>query len=335
MTTINIDNTPASEGWTEGSNPKPVAPKTKPPKRGGTSGKADYGQIGTVQAYAFDPDDLVIVDEDPEHPLYDPERAALPLDEALVLSIMHRGVLEPIEFSKNPETGKCEVVDGKQRTKCAREANKRLKKQGMPPVIVTGIPRRTRDAVELSGMMAATFIRQEEGPLSKAKRAQRMLDRGAPEESVCLDMGISAGTLRNYLALLEAPAVVRKAVEAGKVPASLAYQLKSATAEEAAAKVEEIAATRQLGSSGKRAKRGTGAKAQAIVSDGKGKTRNRSSGAKCRPGVEVKAMHRQIANAKMTAERREGALAAIEWVLGGKLEKTLGEISDLSDETEE
>src|SRR5512143_1919662 len=93
---------------------------------------------GKRDAYMFDPEDLVLV-TDEKSPLYD-ERVHLPVNEALVMNMLFapdgvpQGVLEPITAVRNPETGKVEVVVGRQRVKAAREANKRLKKRGEEPI---------------------------------------------------------------------------------------------------------------------------------------------------------------------------------------------------------
>lgn len=87
-----------------------------------------YGAKGKGNTLDFDPDDLTLV-TDRSRPLYD-ERVHLPVSESMVLNIMFQGVLQPIEVSKNPETGDIEVVTGHQRVKAAREANRRLREQG-------------------------------------------------------------------------------------------------------------------------------------------------------------------------------------------------------------
>src|ERR1700743_1127639 len=87
------------------------------------SSKDTYGATGSTNLLLFDPKDLTIV-TDERSPLYD-ERVDLPVDEALVDSIVDQGVLEAILVRKNPETGKTEVVNGRQRGRATVEANKR------------------------------------------------------------------------------------------------------------------------------------------------------------------------------------------------------------------
>jgi ParB family chromosome partitioning protein len=199
---------------------------------------------GKRDAYMFDPDDLVIV-TDPKSPLYD-ERAELPLDEALVLNIMFapdgvpQGVLEPALVARNTETGDVEVIDGRQRVKAAREANKRLKKQGLEPIRVPAMVQRANGHRLMGMLISANEHRQNDTPLGKAKKAQRYIDLGRGEDEVATLLGISKASVKNLLSLLDAPAAVRNAVEAGKITASDGYRLSKLEPAEAKEKVAEL-----------------------------------------------------------------------------------------------
>jgi ParB family chromosome partitioning protein len=226
---------------------------------------------GKRDAYMFDPDDLVLV-TDEKSPLYD-ERVNLPVDEGLVLNIMHapdgaaQGVLEPINATRNPETGKVEVIDGRQRVKAAREANKRLRKAGMEPVWVPAMLKRTNAYGAMGMLISSNEHRQNDSPLGRAKKAQRYLDLGRDESEIAALFGISAASVKNMLSLLDAPAAVRNAVEAGKISTSDGYKLSKLEPEEARVKVAELMekAPRTPGK-----KRSSNSKAaRAIVSGGK------------------------------------------------------------------
>ena len=115
------------------------------------------GATGKTDLLLFDPDTLVIV-EDEGSALRD-DRAKLPYDERLVLSMMVRGVLQPVIVRKNPETDRTEVVDGRQRVKACREANKRLKKEG-------------RDLATGSGHRQENFRARQLGPDGHGQRAE-------------------------------------------------------------------------------------------------------------------------------------------------------------------
>lgn len=199
---------------------------------------------GKRDVYMFDPEDLVLVDDE-SSPLYD-DRVKLPLDEALVLNIMFapdgvpQGVLEPGLGVRNTETGKVEVIDGRQRVKASREANKRLKKQGLEPVRMPLLLQRAQGH-RLMGMLISTNEhRQDDTPLGRAKKAQRYLDLGRDESEVATLLGISPTSVKNLLGLLDAPAAVRHAVESGKITASDGYKLARLEASEAKEKVAEL-----------------------------------------------------------------------------------------------
>lgn len=199
---------------------------------------------GKRDAYMFDPEDLVLV-TDEKSALYD-ERVKLPIDEALVLNIMFapdgvpQGVLEPVNVARNAETGKVEVIDGRQRVKAAREANKRLKKKGLEPVWVPAMIKRTNPHAAMGMLISSNEHRQNDTPLGKAKKAQRYIDLGRDESEIATLFGISVASVKNMLSLLDAPAAVRNAVEAGKISTSDGYKLSKLEPAEAKEKVAEL-----------------------------------------------------------------------------------------------
>jgi len=199
---------------------------------------------GKKDAYMFDPEDLVLV-TDEKSPLWD-ERVNLPVNEALVQNMMHapdgipQGVLEPITAVRNQETGKVEVVVGRQRVKAAREANKRLKKAGLETIRVPAMMRRTNAHGAMGILISENEHRQDDTPIGKAKKAQRYLDLGRDTKEVAVLFGISEGSVKNLLSLLDAPAAVRNAVEAGKISTSDGYKLSKLEPAEAKEKVAEL-----------------------------------------------------------------------------------------------
>lgn len=199
---------------------------------------------GKRDVYMFDPDDLVLV-TDEKSPIYD-ERVGLPIDEALVLNIMFapdgtpQGVLEPGLGLRNPETGKVEVIDGRQRVKAAREANKRLRKQGFEPIRMPLMIQRANGHRAMGMMISANEHRQDDTPLGRAKKAQRYIDIGRDESEVAALLGISEASVKNLLSLLDAPAAVRTAVESGKITMSDGCKLAKLKPEQAREKVAEL-----------------------------------------------------------------------------------------------
>jgi ParB family chromosome partitioning protein len=73
--------------------------------------KNSYGSVDRGDTLSFRPEDLKVI-TDPKHVLYD-ARVERPVDEAMVLSIMSLGIIEPLVIARNGE--EVFVVDGRQR----------------------------------------------------------------------------------------------------------------------------------------------------------------------------------------------------------------------------
>lgn len=182
-----------------------------------------YGAAGKSNVLFFDPDTLTLI-TDPAHPLFD-RRALLPYDEAMVRNIRHRGVLETILVHKDPETGEVIVVDGRRRVIAAREANRRLRDEGLPPVMVPALPKRGKQA-DLAGMMVATNEhREHDSPINRAEKMQRLRDLGYDDEQIAAEFRIEPPTVAASLRLLDCTAAVRDALEADQITTSHALKL--------------------------------------------------------------------------------------------------------------
>lgn len=215
-----------------------------------SGGKKQYGQVGRKDCLFYKPEDLKII-TDPKHALYDP-RVELPLDENLVLNIMVRGV--KVAILARHDGGKMEVVDGRQRVRCAIEANKRLKAAGSPEITVPVIIERGADQDIFSVMIATNEHRQADGPVAKARKFSRLMDMGVTKKAACIEFGVSTVTGDNWLLLLNCDKKVQDAVDAGKASAEVAQILSKLPREEQVAKLDEmIAQGVARGSKGKRA----------------------------------------------------------------------------------
>ncbi|QTP32591.1 putative chromosome-partitioning protein ParB [Burkholderia glumae] len=255
-----------------------------------------YGAKGKGNLLTFDPDDLTLV-TDETHPLYD-ERVHWPLNEAMVRNIDFQGVLQPIEVTKNPETGAIEVVMGRQRVKNAREANRRRRDRGDLPRLIPAFVRKFEPKErnkKLSGAVASeNTMRQAETPLSRAGKMSRNLEYYT-EAEVAMLFGCSVQAVRDSLSLLECCADVQKAVEAEHINLTHAKALAKMEPAEQRAKVKELIAA------GTGVKGHAKARAQRAVIDG-GAPRMRS-----RATIEA-----ELAAAPADGERA----AALRWVLG-------------------
>jgi len=246
------------------------------------------------------PEDVTIV-VDPKHPLYDPDRVDLELDETMVLNIMHYGVIETITVTKDTETGKTVVVDGRQRVLHAIEANKRLRKRGEEPIRVPAVPKRGESFRLMGMMMSANVIRRDETPMGKAKKVQRYLELGRSEEEVAIVMGYkSVASVKQALALLEASAPVRRAAEAGKIGIVDAAKLSKLDPDEQKERLDELLALPAPGKS----RKGVGRKRREIV-NGEPQPRGKREIAKKLETMRAEKSHPLYCE-------------ALEWVLGAE-----------------
>jgi ParB family chromosome partitioning protein len=201
---------------------------------------------GKTDVYYFDPKDVVLVD-DRGSALYD-ERVDNDFKESLVLNMMYQpepdgppqGVLKVLLGRRNPETGKVEIIDGRQRTKACREANVRLKKMGAEPIRLPVQLKRANDTRSMAMLISANEHSTEDSPINRARKAQRYIDLGRDESEVATLLGISKSSVKNLLSLLDAPAAVRGAVASGKISTSDGYRLAKLEPAAARAKVAEL-----------------------------------------------------------------------------------------------
>jgi ParB family chromosome partitioning protein len=207
----------------------------------GRSSKTVYGAAGSTNLLTFRPEDLVIV-TDKASPLYD-RRAFNPIDEAMVKNIMAMGVLQAIIVALNPETGKVEVVDGRQRVINTREANIRLEAKGCEPVLIPAMARTPKKAEDSGGVMvSANEIRTADTPMGRAEKMAALMGYGKTPDDLAVIFGCTVKTVQSTLALLDCCAAVKSAVEAGKIGAGHAQALAKMSPEDQRAKVKELTA---------------------------------------------------------------------------------------------
>lgn len=190
--------------------------------------------VTRLNGFKFDPDAVVIVggdgpndvdkkDEDGVlHHLYD-ERVEMPLSDEFVQNIMTLGVKKNVIVEKI--AGMPYVVDGRQRVRAAREANKRLKKLGEPTLLVPCVLQAGEDTLIMTIGISTNEFNHDDPPLTKARKAQRLRDRGLTDDEIALAFGVSTKAISNWEKMLSLSAPVKKAIEKGKVSASAAAQL--------------------------------------------------------------------------------------------------------------
>lgn len=238
----------AETSTSDGDSSPDVGVSTK--RRASKNSKDAYGAEGKTNLLLFNPETLILV-TDTKHPLYD-KRVNKPIDEAMVKNIMVHGVLEPIIVWKDPETDEVIVADGRQRTKNAIEANKRLVAQGSEPLRIPGVVRRGSAASIAGVMVSANEIRQDDTPMNRAAKASRLLELGKDESEIAVIFGVTEQTVKNMIGLLDASAPVRKAVENEEITVTDAYELARLDPEEQKTKLAAVLAAVGTGPKKKR-----------------------------------------------------------------------------------
>jgi len=198
--------------------------------------KETYGSVGRGDTLNFKPETLKVI-TDSKHALYD-ARVERPVDEAMVLSIMSLGIIEPLVIMRDGEN--VYVVDGRQRRTNAIEANRRLEKAGGEPVICPCVWRRGDDARLYEVLVAANEVRSGDSVLERAKKMEHLASLGRDDAQVAVAFGCTVQTVRNARALLECAPAVKKAVEAGTIPLTVAMQLSKVDRGEQETKLGEM-----------------------------------------------------------------------------------------------
>jgi ParB/RepB/Spo0J family partition protein len=164
------------------------------------------------------PEELFII-EDEKNPLFDP-RALSPVPDRFIKNIMARGVKKPVLVRKVGNA--IEVIDGRQRTRAAREVNKLVSAEGgekrrIPVIVDRGVD----DGLAFESSIFLNEIRKDdETILDKAEKAQRLLGFSRTIPEVATAFGVTEVTIRNWLALLELPSEAKRAVRSGRISAT-------------------------------------------------------------------------------------------------------------------
>jgi ParB family transcriptional regulator, chromosome partitioning protein len=282
--------------------------------------RAVHGAAAKKDLLLFD-DDAVTLVTDEKHPLYD-ERVGFEPTESMILNVMVNGVIEPIIVWKDTESGKTFVVDGRQRVKSCREANKRIRKAGGDPHRIPAIVKRMDPGTSVGVMITLNEQRTADTPLNLARKADRMIELGKTEEEVAIAIGKSTATVKNLLRLLDAPAAVRNAVDSGKIAASDAYKLAKLEPGEAREKVAKLIEHAPRTPGKKRQGGAAARKAREIVD---GPKRGKSNGGilnyeGMRQVHVVENVRRELeekdVNGSGSSALTRGAVVALQWVLG-------------------
>lgn len=199
--------------------------------------KQSYGAVGRGDTLSFEPETLKVI-TDPKHPLYDARIEREP-NEALILSIMRHGVLVPLLIYRDGND--VYIDDGRQRWKAALEANKRLKKAGGKPVVLPCVWKRGDEKTLYEIAVTTNALRTGDSPLESARKMQHLANlNGNNLDEVAVSFGCTLQTVKNHLALLECAPSVQRAVEAGKVAATVATKLSRLKRDEQTSTLEKM-----------------------------------------------------------------------------------------------
>lgn len=198
-----------------------------------------------VNGFLLEPESLVIVGIDiprydaqgNEHPRYD-ERVECPLREEFVLNVMALGVKKNILVTK--VDGRAFVVDGRQRVRAAREANKRLVARGELPMRVPVVQQKGEESLLAAIAVATNEFNLEDTPLVKARKAQRLRDLGRTDAEIAIAFGVTPKTIQNWAKMDGLSLPVKQAVEAGKLDASAAVHLHDLPVVQQRAQLDEL-----------------------------------------------------------------------------------------------
>lgn len=273
-------------------------------------GKTAIPGAKRATAFMMEPDALTIVGLDtkdgPEHPLYD-ERIKLPLDEGLVLNVRAYGVMQSVLVRKNGSL--IEVVAGRQRVRAAREANKRLEAEGFQPMRIPCMVRKDRDARALGVMVSENENRREDDAVTRALKAQRMMEHGATEEDVAIAFGMSRQAVKNLLRVLDLAEPVQEMIRGQKLTFSAAITLADLTRAEQEVEAKNLA------------EKGVGvveAKRLARVRRAERSGKSTANGAKSPRGkaVSVTTLRKVADDEEFMSELEPQARDILRWILG-------------------
>lgn len=198
------------------------------------------------------PEALVLIGRDTKdgaaHPRYD-VRVLNEFEESVVQGMMEYGCQEAIKVVKNGEA--LEVVDGRQRTINAREANRRLKEKGVPEMRVKVLIVRGEDHRLAALTVLLNEHRVDDSAFGRGQKAQKLLDMGHPIESVAMCFKVSEQTINNYTSLLGLLPEIQAMIVEGKVAASKGYKLAQKSRDEQQAFLEGRTSGRSNKPSGK------------------------------------------------------------------------------------
>lgn len=171
--------------------------------------KKYVGDEGRVEVRAFDPDALILIEQD-GHFLYDP-RVKQDLDPDFVESVRCFGVRQNVTVWADGD--RMVVVTGRQRVRAARIVKERGIDIKVPCRVIKG------SELELYRWLCAeNQQRIDDAPTVLAHKLARYIDMGGAIEQAAVDLRLgSVREAKNLLALLDCAAPVQEAADDGEI----------------------------------------------------------------------------------------------------------------------
>jgi ParB family transcriptional regulator, chromosome partitioning protein len=153
---------------------------------------------------------------DPDQPRTEFDRGALV---RLAASLETHGQLQPITVRWSEPMGRYLIVSGERRWRAAALAGRPT----IAAVVLDGEPGGSR---VLEMQLIENCLREDLKPIEQARAFRALMDRnGWTASNLAEALHLNRPMVSRALALLELPDAVRRAVEAGELPASTAYEV--------------------------------------------------------------------------------------------------------------
>jgi hypothetical protein len=116
------------------------------------------------------------------------------------------------------------VCDGRGRVINMREANRRLREQGLPEIQFEYTVKRGDEDTWVESMIALNEHREETDPVTKSESAMQLFNIGRAVKDIAVTMNCDEETVRGYLKLAEMAKPVKELVRSGEIAATTAIQ---------------------------------------------------------------------------------------------------------------
>ncbi len=144
------------------------------------------------------------------------------------LDPVSRVLVKEQRFSLPADGDAIEVIAGRGRTKAALEANRRLKAEGKPTILIPAMVKGGSDADLFGIVISENEIRREDSMVNKGEKARRLLNMGQTVQQIAVTFGVTRQAVDSWLAVQQLPGEIKDAVESGELSATAAIQLAGA-----------------------------------------------------------------------------------------------------------